>query len=582
MSITRGHWSEDEKKAVLDCYNAATDADGFFVLLKGMLGAAFARRSAKAYLTYLNEVLLPKTDPRRPVYQSLCDLNQKEIAARKAAEEAAKLAASASLVVPVVVTPAVAAPVLAADGQGEAPVVSDTYNWVEAEVDVVPRVPPGRVAPPSLFRDPALPTLKEAMASQAAERAAELAVQGQAKFDSAQAELEAIAARVPEFATAPSRTACVLLHTELTDNLAAILRGILDIPATHRATLGQRINDVKACITAAYTVACMPFYTAPVDVKRSAVRELLATDEGRKTLAASMTQPIRGTARAVSAEPVSKPAVTPDPTALVPRHYPALPPKAKLTADEVAQVFGLHRTKVVDAFAYGFVQTLDGTHISHRTAQRIHDAMSEGHSFSEACRQVNPNATGLLPMEALIEKVDEFTEDDQSAVVLPDTEAGEVTLKVHEWKVMGRPLNPKSVAAMAEDLNTRGPLFVGPVEVLSGPKSLFQGGEVFPFANPVETPNPVSEPPLEDPSRMSLVEFTPELASEVAPGASERYTLEAVRDGVITVAQAADILAPTDTRKAVWALGLLASGHITVVQCDRLIFAKTVPFPGSL
>jgi hypothetical protein len=607
MSITRGHWSDAEKKAVLDCYHAAADADGFFYLLtttfKSPFASPYPRRTAKAYLTYLNEVLLPKTDPRRPVYQSLCDLNQKEIAARKTAEEAANLAAA---------PPPVAAPVLVADGQGvETPAVSDTYNWVEAEVDVVPRVPPGRVAPPSLFRDPNLPTLNEAMASQAAERATELAARRQAKLDSAQALLEAIAARVPEFATSPSTTACVLLHTELTEALAVILKDFPDIPVAHRASLRQRIDDVKACIQAAYTVAQVPWGNTPETARRfdgaTRFQELLATDEGRETLAGSMIQPIRGTAQAVSAEPVAKSAVRPDPTALAPRHYPALPPKAKLTANELAHVFSLHRTKVVDAFAYGFIQTLDGTHISYQTAQRIHDAMSEGHSFSEACRQVNPNATGLLPMEALIEKVYTPVED-QEAVVVPNTEAGAVTLKVHGWEVSGRPLNPRSVDKMANDLNTQGPLAVGPVEVLSGPPTLFQGGEVFPFANPVETPaepakevvnsavtpggasfqyaestrvrlDPVHGVIVLDEVVLDEIHETPLVpvdAREVQSGGFERYTLEAVHDGFITTAQGLDILQPRDTNKAVWALSLLASGKITVTQCDRILFAKTV------
>lgn len=448
MSISRARWSDTEKKAVLDCYNVALDADEFFVLLHGALGASFFRRTVKAYLTYLNDTLLPKTDPRRPVYQSLCEANQKEIAANKAAEEAAKLAA-ATPVPPVPVTPA---PVAATP--------APNYNWVEEEIDVVPRVPPGRATPPSLFRDPTLPTLTEALATQAAERAAE------------------------------------------------------------------------------------------------------------------------------RAKPVNKPVVTPDPRALVPRHYPALPQKAKLTADEIAQVFGIARIKVVDAFAYGFVQTLDGSYITYHTAQRIHDAMSEGHSFSEACRQVNPNSTGLLPMTALIEEPDEALIEEQSPTVVPGFEAGKVTVKVDGWVVEGGPMNPKSVAKMATDLNTQG-MFVAPVEVLSGPPALFQGGEVFPVAQSVEVPaapaktvEPVGRSPesvvadhmLED------IGVSPAPAPQVAVGVGpfEHFTLEAVRDGIITTAQGVDILALRDTAKAVWALSLLASGKITVAQCDRLLFAKSV------
>lgn len=67
MSITRARWSDNEKKAVLDAYGAATDADEFFEFVKNALGTAYFRRTVKAYLTFLNDNLLPKTDPRRPV-----------------------------------------------------------------------------------------------------------------------------------------------------------------------------------------------------------------------------------------------------------------------------------------------------------------------------------------------------------------------------------------------------------------------------------------------------------------------------------------------------------------------------------
>lgn len=499
MSISRARWSDTEKKAVLDCYNVALDADEFFVLLHGALGASFFRRTVKAYLTYLNDTLLPKTDPRRPVYQSLCEANQKEIAANKAAE--AVLYGQPSVPTPVTAAaPATPAPVAATP--------APNYNWVTEEVDVVPRVPPGRAVPRSLFMDPQaavatgagpFPTLTEALATQARDRAAEEAA------------------------------------------------------------------------------------------KQNTVRELLATEEGRQKLAASMTSPVRGTPAAVSAEPVAKPVVTPDPRALVPRHYPALPQKAKLTADEIAQVFGIARIKVVDAFAYGFVQTLDGSYITYHTAQRIHDAMSEGHSFSEACRLVNPNSTGLLPMTALIEEPDEALIEEQSPTVVPGFEAGKVTLKVDGWVVEGGPMNPKSVAKMAADLNAHGP-FVTSVEVRSGPKSLFQGGEVFPVVQSVEVPaqpaKTVETQSIEDMADHILEDIgvspsvaqavTKAMVEGVTAGAFEDYTLEAVRDGVITVAQAVDILNPSGTHKAVWALSLLAAGKITIAQCDRLLFAKSV------
>ena len=441
MSISRARWSDTEKKAVIDCYNLATDADDFLDRLQRTLGTSFVRRTIKAYLTYLNEALVPKSAPRLSVYQSLCDANQKEIAANKAAEETAKLAAVAS----VAATPVAATPVPTAPN----------FNWVEKEIDVVPRVPPGRVSPPSMFRDPLLPTLNEAMAAQNA----------------------------------------------------------------------------------------------------------------------SPPAPVRP---------------QPDPNARVPRHYSALPLKSGITAEELATVFGLQRTKVVDAFTYGFIPTSDGTHIPYSKAQRIHDAMSEGYTFSEACRLVYPNASGLLPMQALIEKGDTSAIADQSAVVVPGFKAGKVTLKVDDWTVSGGQMNPKSVAKMAGDL-THGP-FVTSVEVLSGPPALFQGGGVFPTVKSVEAsagPTKTLEPggaaiQYAEVTRVKLnpVAATEDPASSAAPGvqsgAFEHYTLEAVRDGVITVAQAVDILNPTDTSKAIWALSLMASGKITVVQCDRLLFAKSV------
>lgn len=563
MSTARARWSDAEKKAVLDCYNLAADADDFFKLLELALGASYFRRTIKAYLTFLNDNLLPKTDPRRPVYQSLCEANQKEIAANKAAEEAAKLAAATPVPpVPATVTPASPSPVTGAVGVTTTPVVLpegdwvEKYDWVEKEVDVVPRVPPGRATPPSLFKDPRassaqenrLPTLSEALAAQATAQATE-----------------------------------------------------------HAAS-------------------------------RKTVGEFLATEEGRKILAASMAHPVRGTPASVSAgavfKPTVTPVVTPDPAALVPRYYPQLPSKATISAVEVARVLSISPTEVEYAIAYGIIPSWDSSHVTLHTAQRIHDAMSEGHSFSGACGQVNPASVGTLPMETLIKGVDAIkaaqpgtTVEDQSPTVVPNTEAGKVTLKADDWTVSGGPMNPKSVSEMAARSGS-------PIEVLAGPPSLFQQGEVFPvspmlypvpqatelrgalsvevssepaktveapgevtpggeffqyaesirikltgpdsapngngdvFLTPAreEHPNLVAHPPVKGPGE----------PAKTTDAGFEQYTLEAVRDGIVGVAQGVDILGHKDTRRAEWALSLLASGKITVDQCDRLLFAKSV------
>jgi len=531
MSTARARWSDAEKKAVLDCYNLAADADDFFKLLELALGASYFRRTIKAYLTFLNDNLLPKTDPRRPVYQSLCEANQKEIAANKAAEEAAKLAAATPVPpVPATVTPASPSPVTGAVGVTTTPVVLpegdwvEKYDWVEKEVDVVPRVPPGRAVQPSLFRDPQ-------------------AVEGASK-------------------------------------------------------------------------SAGPFPTLT------------------QALAAHTAQYLAKTSAAATGEPAAKPAVTPDPAALVPRYYPQLPSKATISAVEVARVLSISPTEVEYAIAYGIIPSWDSSHVTLHTAQRIHDAMSEGHSFSGACGQVNPASVGTLPMETLIKGVDAIkaaqpgtTVEDQSPTVVPNTEAGKVGLKADDWTVSGGPMNPKSVSEMAARSGS-------PIEVLAGPPSLFQQGEVFPvspmlypvpqatelrgalsvevssepaktveapgevtpggeffqyaesirikltgpdsapngngdvFLTPAreEHPNLVAHPPVKGPGE----------PAKTTDAGFEQYTLEAVRDGIVGVAQGVDILGHKDTRRAEWALSLLASGKITVDQCDRLLFAKSV------
>lgn len=498
-STTRARWSDDEKKAVLDSYNLATDADDFFRILTANMPQPYHRRTVKAYLTHLNEVLVPKTDPRRPVYQSLCDANQKELQELRVVaqiqsdliqasdamvlrygnatnlDEMNKVSAdwlwalndlrnrvdkgnfstghtktlrddlavatekvalavtratefiSNPVQVPVTPTPSFAPP--------------DAFDWVFKEVDVVPRVPPGRATPPSLFRDPTLPTLTEALAQK----------------DAADAASEA---------------------------------------------------KEEGSVT-------------------------------KSTLAASMVAPVRG----------AGPRVTSEPKALTPRHYPQLPAKSALTVDEFAKVFSLDRNKVSDAITYGFLPSLGGSSVTYHAAQKIHNAMSEGHSFAEACRIVNPSSTGILPMKALfepppvsggyvpsVETVEVPLKEEQFPVVVPGHEAGRVNLTDGSWTVSGGPMNPRSISKMSKDL-----------QATSGA--------------PLEVTVPASPPKsVEAPS----APFTGHV----------EYTLEAVRDGVLTIAQAMDILHPIDTRKAAWALGLLTASKITVTQCDRLLFAK--------
>ena len=83
-------------------------------------------------------------------------------------------------------------------------------------------------------------------------------------------------------------------------------------------------------------------------------------------------------------------------------------------------------------------------------------------------------------------------------------------------------------------------------------------------STPAPAPTASNEPPaVAEPAKTTDAGF-------------EQYTLEAVRDGIVGVAQGVDILGHKDTRRAEWALSLLASGKITVDQCDRLLFAKSV------
>jgi hypothetical protein len=530
---TRARWSDDERIAVVAAFYDPqnTTVEDFFSAVEKKLGTPYRRRTMKAYVTFLNEYLNThdKGADRSGMYQTLCDANQRELAAQKVAEALATYkTAVASLTAEMdrilgdstlTSLDISACRVKALDAlyvlqndvyktRGVDPVeVSnlyvDTKNYVEsrmrgailaipatplavpatplaeilAEVDVVPRVPPGRAPQRVAFRDPLAPP------------------------DAADAD--------------PSTT------------------GVPGLP-----TLTQALSDYSA----------------------------------KYALAASMVAPVRGAGPSVTAEPVTK-VVVPNPMAVVPKHYPALPAKPKLTADELAQVFGIHRNRVVDAFAYGFVPTLDGIHITYHTARRLHDVMSEGHSFSEACRQVNPSSSGILPMEALIEKEDPPVHEEQSPVVVPNTEAGKVGLQLECWAAVGEPLNPRSVdkieGRLKGDLKV---LFAGhlyPAEdLMSAEEPTVAPDDPLTRELPISTLDLTSKTPATDPDYIVP-------APEVPSGAFEEYTLEAVRDGILTTAQAVDILALTDTRKAVWALSLLASGKITVAQCDRLLHAKS-------
>lgn len=526
MSHTRARWSDAEKKAVLDAYHQASDAAEFFALLDAAMGPGYVRRTAKAYLTYLNETLLPKAAPRRPVYQSLCDENQKELAeARAVAAFLADITQESNAAVAryggvltydeknTVSGPWVqmllgfrerlnlgnftdkhageirTALIAAADKVDAAArsaddaikkreqahlavanntdgVLSQSFEWVVKEVDVVPRVPPGRKSSPSLFRDPTLPTLNEALAAQAANHAA------------------------------ATQEAAVQVATQTTPSTEA---------------------------------------EAP------------------------------------------RPAVKPDPTAVVPKHYPPLPDKEALTAGDLAQVFNLQRTTVADALAYGFLPTLNGSTIRRVLAEEIHRIMSEGHSFSEACRRVNPSSSGLLPMEALNMGPQNGVEP-QEPVVVPGTQAGSVSFKADGARVSGGPLNERSFQKVVSDHTAVG------VKDIETPKSLFRNpaptAPSVPTVKQVEMPvAPTPEvlevtPATADPKK-ELSDLVDSLTSQITSEADHRqFTLEAVHAGILSVEQGVTILEHRDEAKCRWALGLLAATKITVVQCDRLLFAK--------
>lgn len=248
----------------------------------------------------------------------------------------------------------------------------------------------------------------------------------------------------------------------------------------------------------------------------------------------SWVDEIDGTPAPPSAPPpVAKPNFAkpqPDPNARVPRHYSFPPTKTHYSAGEVSHTFNLSMLVVADAIARDKLPVtkiqdgLNGAHmcIAHEDFLVLHDAMCDGFTFDEACAKVKAKAI-------------------------------ETSL---------RDFQEKNLLVPAQDLYI--------TATATGPSGEAVEGETPAKAvPPAEIPAKAVEGSSPAGPAQKLANKGPDPAKVIEN--VRRYTLEAVRDKILTATQAADLLVTQDHDRTIWALTLLGDGKVTAEQATKLI-----------
>ena len=202
-----------------------------------------------------------------------------------------------------------------------------------------------------------------------------------------------------------------------------------------------------------------------------------------------------------------KPAVKPDPNARVPRHIPT-PPASRVS-------FTIQEMSVALGVPFSVVKNaLGNNHLPHRSST------------------LDPIGTGPLVSRAVFDVL-------------------------HSALSEGHSFEHACLLAM-EKVPQPKPI------ILAQHLYAVESNEPEAHESPVETPlnTPVEADQLPPPPAEIYVPET---------GDERVWTLEAVRDGVLSVEQARDILGLKDVARTNWALGLLAAGKITLDQAAKLL-----------
>lgn len=210
-----------------------------------------------------------------------------------------------------------------------------------------------------------------------------------------------------------------------------------------------------------------------------------------------------------------KPAVKPDPNATMPRYF-SLPTtyhtrqntRQRFDSDDIAETFGLPKSRVVDAFNLG---QLPAGGLSFIAFTELYNSMCDGHDFDQACMVASKSEKDNEV------KVDPIVPAEDLYATTP-----EVPPAVHGTPMMVEP----------------------PVKVV----------------DKTDPQTRISE----------LLKPVPPVTSQVVDPKMV-YALEALRDGVLDVVTVLKLLHFTDAARTGWALGLLVSDKVTVEQAAKLI-----------
>ena len=437
---TRARWSTDERTAVLEAYNTLSTKEEFYAFVRATVPNA-PHRTAKAYLTYLNEAFPASQGPRRDIYQSLCDFSRTEIASANAASPTASS---------VITEEAEYEEVLKDLGSfATPPPAPPLAAWVE-EINPTPLTPP-RPVRPSLFRDPLAPHETEA----------------------------------PRLPTLTEAAAAGFLKTSLP----------------------------------------------------------------------------------LSVESPAKPEVKPDPGAITPRHLSPLPANREyFTTIHVALLLGVHKSDVEEALLHS-IPMVTGKGIPRDAVEHLHRALSEGHSFKDACKTIprEPRASlmGVPVDSATLETphgggIPKYSPETTVRLRAPDGDKEPAVARtVNFTDVSKHGWTPRAV--------TEHPL---PTSTLVEFAKVAQGPGLSPASGPEGVVGPTG--PILPPASPT----DPTVSGLHGNKGSEDvilFTLEGVREGILSHSQALDILGLSASERARWVLGLVTARKINLTQAGLLL-----------
>lgn len=303
--------------------------------------------------------------------------------------------------------------------------------------------------------------------------------------------------------------------------------------------------------------------------------------------------PVQGSlfpAKSLAGTP-TKAVVKPDPGAIVPVYYaiePSLQDAPFYGAGELSRIFNIKRSRVSDAFAYGYIPTVasgDGEAVITLVVFRpLYEAMCEGHAWEHACHlaavalrppMVEHKVEPLMSADKLyaITEVDSFDDPNPDALSYFTVAQAAKTFNISAQTVLDA-IEKALLPAVQIGVGIGGRAPVGPSwkirrddiailkkERLTNATFASTCCRVFPVISCQNDTSIISD-------AFDSIEVDPAVTSDQ----HRRFTLEGLRGGVFSMDEAVRLLGgASDPVKTAWAFGLLREGRITVEQTVKLL-----------